>query len=93
MGFHTSITTYCHILSGFVSNIVGYGTLSEYKLMCLYSRTWTYILNKQATYEWSYSLLFISNVTDYPTYYFMPSIDSFYDVDCVNHPNVFVLGM
>lgn len=65
---------------GFVSNMVGYDTLSRiYEQMCSYSRAWTYILNRQATYEWTYSLLSISNAMDYPTHYFMPSIDSFYD--------------
>ena len=47
--------------------------------MCSYSRAWTYTLNRQATYEWTYSLLSISNAMDYPTHYFMSSIDSFYD--------------
>ena len=66
--------------------MVGYDTLSRiYEQMCSYSRAWTYTLNGQATYEWTYSLLPISCT--------MPSIDSFYDADCVNHPNVFVLGM
>ena len=79
-GIAPSITTYCHILSDFVSNMVGYDTLSRiYEQMCSYSRAWTYTLNRQATYEWTYSLLSISNAMDYPTHYFMPSIDSFYD--------------
>ena len=60
--------------------MVGYDTLSRiYEQMCSYSRAWTYTLNRQATYEWTYSLLSISNAMDYPTHYFMPSIDSFYD--------------
>ena len=60
--------------------MVGYDTLSRiYEQMCSYSQTWTYTLNRQATYEWAYSLLSISNAMDYPTHYFMSSIDSFYD--------------
>ena len=74
--------------------MVGYDTLSRiYEQMCSYSRAWTYTLNRQATYEWTDCLLSISNAMDYPAHYFMSSIDSFYNVDCVNHPNVFVLGM
>ena len=60
--------------------MVGYDTLSRiYEQMCSYSRAWTYTLNRQATYEWTYSLLSINNAMDYPTYYFMSSIDSFHD--------------